>query len=126
MARSIIAALAVYYLLIAAIILFAPQYFYDTTPGVGVTGPFNSHFITDVGFAFLSSGGALAWGALKRHRAIVFAGLAWPALHALYHLQIWIAQGAPANFVAAADLMAVLIPAGLTLWAATKLEEQAA
>jgi hypothetical protein len=51
----------------AAIFLF-PKTFYDVTPGVTLFGPFNIHFIRDVGLVYLSSGLIGLWG-IKRDQA---------------------------------------------------------
>jgi hypothetical protein len=48
-------------LAIAAVMLFAPRSFYDLVPGVTETGPFNPHFVRDVGAAFLVAGAGLLW-----------------------------------------------------------------
>ncbi|MFZ5728745.1 MAG: hypothetical protein A2882_05110 [Phenylobacterium sp. RIFCSPHIGHO2_01_FULL_70_10] len=54
--------------------LGAPFAWYEAVPGVVKTGPFNSHFVRDVGAAYLVSGAALLVFA-RRPRA-------WPALWA--------------------------------------------
>jgi hypothetical protein len=46
-------------LVVAAMMLLAPQSFYGLVPGVNETGPFNPHFVRDVGAAFLVAGGGL-------------------------------------------------------------------
>lgn len=67
--------------------LAVPAIWYATVPGVADTGPFNPHFVRDVGSAYLVSGASLVW--LSR------AAMAWPAalagsafllLHACVHL----------------------------------------
>lgn len=47
-----------------------------------MTGPFNSHFVRDIGLIFLASGVALMLGARKGRDAAVSAaaGAAWPAM----------------------------------------------
>jgi hypothetical protein len=42
-------------LAIGVTMLFGPQSFYDLVPGVNETGPFNPHFVRDVGSAFLAA-----------------------------------------------------------------------
>ncbi|HEY2071564.1 MAG TPA: hypothetical protein VGG48_18535 [Rhizomicrobium sp.] len=77
--------------------LLAPAAWYAAVPGVAETGPFNPHFVMDIGFAFLASGaGFLA--ALWRGRTattLALAGSIWPALHALFHVWEWIADHPP-------------------------------
>lgn len=74
--------------------LVGPRSFYDDFPGAGhhwtaVTGPYNEHFVTDVGAAYLALTAlallALAWGDLRSCR---LAGAAWAvfsAPHLLFH-----------------------------------------
>lgn len=66
-----------------------PRGFYDLTPGVAMMGPYNVHFIRDVGLGFLASGAMTALGAWRHDRRLVLAGTLWPLLHALFHVQIW-------------------------------------
>lgn len=69
------------------LMLAAPEYWYHLIPTVPFTGPFNEHFVRDIGCAYLVCGLAFAW--LLRNP------LRWPAaaiaslflvLHALTHL----------------------------------------
>jgi hypothetical protein len=54
---------------------------------VNETGPFNPHFVRDVGAAFLVAGGGLLWYARDvRARPAALAGAGFLALHALIHL----------------------------------------
>ena len=66
------------YLVTAVFMFVAPQSFYDSAPGVAMMGPFNLHFIRDAGLAFLVSGGAIVWGALKVDRTAMVFGVLWP------------------------------------------------
>lgn len=72
----------------------APAGWYAAMPGVEMTGPFNSHFVRDIGLIFLASGAALMLGARKGGDAAVLAvaGAAWPAMHGLFHVYGWIAH----------------------------------
>jgi hypothetical protein len=68
-------------------LIIAPQAFYATVPGVSETGPFNPHFVRDIGCAFFVAGAGLAWLALdRRARAAALAGAAFLSLHALMHV----------------------------------------
>ena len=60
-------------------------------------GPMDTHFIRDVGFAFLASGVGLAWGVRSGLTAGAFAlaGSVWPMLHALFHIDLWAMHGMP-------------------------------
>ncbi len=73
--------------------LVDPAGWFTRVPGAVATGPFNSHFVLDVGIAFIVAGGAfaaLAWR--RRLRPAAMTGAAFLALHGALHL--WeIAQG---------------------------------
>ncbi len=124
MKRGILMAIGVLSVLTFAYIWFAPQSFYDNTPGLSMMGPFSIHFIRDVALAFLVSGGAMLWGAQKRLRPVALAGAAWPFLHALFHVQIWGVRGFPFDFIAGFDFAAVIVPAALGVWAAWGIEDR--
>jgi len=82
----------------AAYMLFAAEAWYRAVPGVAATGPFNHHFVGDVGLAFLAAAASLFVGSLKPER---LAGYALPAAiflagHALLHLiGFGLAPGSP-------------------------------
>jgi len=89
---------------------------YDAIPGVTATGPFNHHFILDIGMAFLASGGLLALGALRTASAASFAlaGATWPILHALIHVAGWFTDGFPSQAnVAVSEVVGVVTFAAL-------------
>lgn len=77
--------------------LFAPDQWYMTVPGVPATGPMNHHFIEDIGLAFLASGAGLMLGARAGLAAAAFAlaGAAFPTLHAVMHVIMWFSHGLP-------------------------------
>jgi hypothetical protein len=107
--------------ILTGILIFAdPMSFYEIVPGLRLMGPFNMHFIRDVGLAFVASGGALACGAHVSAERLVYAGLAWPSLHALFHIQIWGHRGFPLDGIFAFDLVAVIGPPLLALLAMWK------
>ncbi|MBO0753625.1 MAG: hypothetical protein J2P53_16010 [Bradyrhizobiaceae bacterium] len=66
--------------------ILAPLDWYGALPGVADTGPFNPHFIRDIGCAYLLAGVALgvAGHGIVRHAAIPAA--AFLVLHAFVHL----------------------------------------
>src|SRR5262245_56690822 len=68
--------------------LVAPEPWYFTVPGVTVTGPFNQHFLRDIGLIFLLLGGAILYGAARADlRVLLWSGAAiWLSGHALFHL----------------------------------------
>jgi hypothetical protein len=100
------------------VMLVAPAPWYAATPGVPMTGPFNPHFVRDIGAAYLVSGGALAWFARRPEArpAALFAGL-FLAIHALIHLADAIA-GREAWRALLVDLPTVFLPPALALWLA--------
>lgn len=53
--------------------LSLPQPWYDAVPGVPLTGLFNPHFVRDIGMAYLTVAGGMAWFAWR-------PGQGWPAL----------------------------------------------
>ena len=70
-----------------AFMLATPETWYAVVPSVADTGPFNAHFVRDIGGAYLVAGGGLLWFCVdKRARPAALAGAAFLALHALVHL----------------------------------------
>ncbi|HEX5958870.1 MAG TPA: hypothetical protein VFY92_09480 [Hyphomicrobiaceae bacterium] len=109
-----------------AFMLVSPELWYFAVPGVTDTGPFNQHFIRDIGLIFLLVGTAFLLGAAKPHYCLVLwaAPTLWLAAHALFHF--WeVAVGICGPSVLARDFPAVTLPAiigaVLTLWAARDL-----
>ena len=45
--------------------LFAGLWWYGVVPGVTASGPFNSHFVRDIGAAYLVTAGGLGWSAWR-------------------------------------------------------------
>jgi len=89
--------------------LAAPDAWYAAVPGVVQTGPINHHFITDIGLAFAASGAFMILGARERMAALALAGATFPALHALFHVWEWIADGIPQDTrVMASDAIFVM------------------
>lgn len=105
--------------------LVAPLDWYFAIPGVTTTGPFNQHFLRDIGLIFLLVGGAYLTGVrMPRHRVILWgASSLWLAGHALFHF--WeVAAGICGPSVLLRDFPAVTMPAIigglLTAWAAVR------
>ena len=102
--------------------LVAPESWYLSVPGVTTTGPFNQHFIRDIGLIFLLLGGAFLVGVAQPSLRVVFwaAPSIWLSGHALFHF--WeVAVGICSSSAIPRDFPAVTLPAiiglGLTLWA---------
>lgn len=102
--------------------LVSPEAWYFAVPGVTTTGPFNQHFIRDIGLTFLFIGTAFLVGAaLPRYRVVLWAApTLWLWGHALFHF--WeVAVGICGPSAIARDFPAVTLPAligtVLTFWA---------
>lgn len=95
--------------------LLAPEPWYGLIPGVRETGPYNPHFIRDIGSAYGVAGASLLW-LRKDWRAwpAAIAGSAFLVLHAAVHLFDAL-QGRIAMHHLANDAVAVLLPAVLAL-----------
>ena len=116
MRRSIATVLAVLTVLNGSIMLLAAATWYESVPGVSETGPYNPHFVQDLGAAFLVAGLALAARAWRpRYWPAAVAGAGFLAAHALLHLAM-IASGH--DHYAAFDLIAIVLPSGLALFSA--------
>ena len=113
--------IAAFYVAFGAYIFIAPMSFYTRTPGVEMLGPFSVHFIRDAGLAYFAGGAVILSGALRFNRSLAIAGALWPCLHALFHLQMWIARGFPADLVALVNLFGIQLPAWLALYLAWRL-----
>ncbi|MBS0239476.1 MAG: hypothetical protein JSR89_13725 [Proteobacteria bacterium] len=102
--------------------LVAPENWYFAVPGVTATGPFNQHFVRDIGLIFLLIGGAFLLGIARPDLRIALWGAPslWLAGHALFHL--WeVAVGICSASVIPRDFPAVTLPAilglSITAWA---------
>ena len=103
--------------------LISPVSWYLGVPGVTDTGPFNQHFIRDIGIVYLFLGAAYGIGAARPAPRVVLwaAATLWQCSHALFHF--WeVAVGICGPSALARDFAAVTLPAligiGLTWWAA--------
>jgi len=116
MQRRIAAILSVFNVANGLTMLFAGSIWWTLVPGASDTGPFNPHFVEDVGAAFLVAGLALglrAWRSAYWPAAV--AGAGFLAAHAAIHL-VMIATGHDHH--TASDLAAVIVPAALALYSA--------
>ena len=102
--------------------LYTPANWYFAVPGVTTTGPFNQHFIRDIGLIFLFIGTAFLAGAmLPRQRLLLWAlPTLWLCSHAFFHFwEVAVGICMPADLVR--DFPAVTTPAIigilLSLWA---------
>ena len=111
MTRLLLWAFVTYYLLTGLYIAVLPQVFYLNAPGVEATGPYNMHFIRDVGFAFLTSSLAMGYGLYKGLKPLLVFGALWLLVHGLFHLSLWALHGMHMDGAAAIDMVLVSIPA---------------
>jgi predicted anti-sigma-YlaC factor YlaD len=109
---------AVVSLVNAAWMLAGPMHWYQELPaGVPDTGPFNAHFVRDIGCAFIAVGVALLWAALEprwRVPLVTIAAIFYGA-HAALHVYDTLRGALDADHWAL-DLPGVYLPAVLLVW----------
>ena len=68
--------------------LAVPLTWYDAVPGVPATGPFNPHFVRDIGAAYLTCAVGLSWFAWRPVQgwAALVAAASWLTFHAAIHV----------------------------------------
>ena len=64
----------------------APLSWYGFIPGVAATGPFNEHFVSDIGAAYLAAAVSLALAIGRLERMAAAPAAAFLVLHAFIHL----------------------------------------
>jgi len=97
--------------------LAGPMHWYRELPAaVPDTGPFNAHFVRDIGCAFLTVGVALLWAAFApaQRRPLTAIAALFLAAHALLHIYDT-ARGALDATHWGLDLLGVYAPALLLL-----------
>ncbi|TAL01822.1 MAG: hypothetical protein EPO08_09025 [Rhodospirillaceae bacterium] len=110
--RIIAGLLGVFYTANGFHMLTAPEAWFMATPGAAATGPFNPHFVMDVGFAFLAGGLAfLAFAWRPNLKLIALGASGFIVFHALFHLSD-LFQG---HMDRAAVAVAIAVPAFLGL-----------
>jgi hypothetical protein len=100
----------------------SPEHWYVLVPGVTSTGPFNQHFLRDIGLIFVFLGGAFLLGTARPEVRVLLWGAAaiWLLGHALFHFwEVAVGICSPSDLVR--DFPAVTLPAiiaaALTVWA---------
>lgn len=88
MGRIIAAALAVLFVGNGLVMLFASLWWYGVVPGVTATGPYNPHFVRDIGAIYLVTGLGAAWFAWRPREgwAALVAGAAFLIVHSAVHV----------------------------------------
>ena len=89
---------------------------YDSVPGLAHTGPYNPHFVADIGAAYLVAGLALIARAWRpRYWPAAIASAAFLVAHAAIHvLDLTLQRSGSPNV----DIFLVILPSLLALWAA--------
>ncbi|HPA38239.1 MAG TPA: hypothetical protein PLV04_05810 [Phenylobacterium sp.] len=86
--RIVCAGLALILGINAVVQMAQPFWWYNAVPGVPATGPYNPHFVKDIGAAYLAAVLGLAWFAARPRQgwpALVAGGL-FLGLHAGVHV----------------------------------------
>lgn len=122
MARIVHGILVFWFLALAGMMFFAPMVWYQITPGVVQMGPFNMHFIMDIGLVFLMCALAMAYGLLRHNQTALVLGALWPCLHAAFHIFIWFQRGVPFDLIALSNLIGIQLPAWGGLFLALQLK----
>jgi len=101
--------------------LLAPESWYWAIPGVPDRGPFNQHFVRDIGIIYVLCGVGAILGALNPVQRFGYwwAPIAWLAGHALFHIwEVIVGICGPESLLE--DFAGVTLPAilllGLFLW----------
>ncbi len=98
--------------------LLAPAAWYASIPGVPATGPFNQHFVRDIGAAYMVAGAGLIWFALDfRARPAALSAALFLALHGSVHLAD-AAAGRESLDRMLADIPTIYLSAAAALWIA--------
>lgn len=80
---------ALFNILNGVVMIVAPELWYLQTPGASDTGPYNIHFVRDIGIAFLGAGLGLLYGVTQQHLTALdtaCAALIFIGGHGLLHV----------------------------------------
>lgn len=109
--KRILIIISILYLANGLMMLITPLLWYQLTPGVSETGPFNSHFIRDIGLAF--TGAAFSALLIFFSRYKKYAATAAPIIfiggHSIFHLVEFFHHQPPALEIAR-DFGLIIIP----------------
>lgn len=92
--------------------MVAPESWYWLVPGVPDRGPFNQHFVRDIGFTYALIGCAFICGAIyARQRLLLWSmSTAWLVSHGVFHIwEVIVGICGPASL--AEDFGGVTLPA---------------
>lgn len=103
---------ALFYLLNGLAMIVVPELWYLYTPGAAETGPFNTHFVRDIGIAFTASAAGL-WYAFSNREApdlpLAWLAIAFLAGHSLLHQIEMLGMNMPALAVVR-DFTFIVLP----------------
>ncbi|MGP9800566.1 hypothetical protein [Rheinheimera sp. NSM] len=94
----------------------APETWYWLVPGVPDRGPFNQHFLRDIGMNYLLLGAAFVYGALYRKQRLILWSVptAWLVSHAVFHVwEVLVGICGPQSLID--DFAGVTLPALVAL-----------
>ena len=99
------------------IMLVLPGPWYEAVPGVTETGPFNPHFVRDIGAAYIACAAGLGWWAARRTgpAGAVLPVAVFLGLHMLVHLFESLIGHHPASDIGR-DFVGVYLPALIAVW----------
>ena len=110
------------------VMIIAPEFWYQITPGASDTGPLNEHFVRDIGIAFVVAGIGLWLGVSQTVGAsFVTAVIAmlFIAGHGLLHLVEMITMAAALEAVLR-DFVLVVLPVLVAIVCLLKLDRRTA
>ncbi|WP_409524459.1 hypothetical protein [Nitrincola sp. MINF-07-Sa-05] len=118
---KVVTTVAATLLVVAALIngllmTFSPEAWYWLVPGVPGRGPFNQHFVRDIGINYMLIGVAFIAGAMlvKQRRVLWLMPAAWLTGHAIIH--VWeVIVGICGTISLIEDFAGVTLPALLAL-----------
>lgn len=120
-ALGLAALLAVFLLANGTFMVVAPEAWYWAVPGVPDRGPFNQHFVRDIGIIYLLMGvgfaGGIAW---RDHRTILWAAAStWLIGHAIFHVwEVVVGICSPSALIQdfVGVILVALLAAALAFW----------
>ena len=96
--------------------MIAPESWYWMVPGVPDRGPFNPHFVRDIGFIYMLGGAAFVYGSVyTKHSLLLWLmPTAWLVSHAIFHVwEVMVGICGPESLIE--DFGGVTLPALLGL-----------
>lgn len=102
--------------------IIAPMTWYELTPGASDSGPFNVHFVRDIGIAFTAAGAGL-WLALGnaawKSASTAIVAMIFIGGHGILHFVEMFAHHLELN-AALREFAMIVLPAGIAGWWAVR------